>query len=109
MYSSLAGFVEPGESLEEAVAREIKEEAGIDVTDVRYRASQPWPFPASLMLGFRARATTFEIALHDKELEHARWFPKQEIVHGEASPLRRARSDSIARWLLEEWVSEGMG
>lgn len=109
MYSSLAGFVEPGESLEEAVQREVREEVGIEVTDVRYQASQPWPFPASLMLGFRARALGFDIRLDDQELEHARWFTRAEILDASASPLRLSRPDSIARWLLEGWLAESGG
>ena len=72
MYSTLAGFVEPGESLEEAVAREVREETGVAVADVRYQASQPWPFPSSLMLGFRARAVTTGIDVDQRELQDAR-------------------------------------
>jgi NAD+ diphosphatase len=80
MYSALAGFVEPGESLEDAVAREVLEEAGVHVADIRYEQSQPWPFPASLMLGFTARATTRELALDGHELEDARWVTPGEIL-----------------------------
>lgn len=79
MHSALAGFVEPGESLEDAVAREIFEEAGILVDDVRYVRSQPWPFPASLMLGFTAHATSREITLDGEELEDARWVGRKEL------------------------------
>ena len=103
MYSTLAGFVEPGESLEEAVAREVFEETAVTVRDVRYRASQPWPFPASLMLGFRARATTTRIQIDGHELAHARWFKRADLAHGRHLP----RADSIARWLIDEWLAEG--
>ena len=78
-YSALAGFVEPGESLEDAVVREVHEEAGVTVTDVRYRSSQPWPFPASLMLGFRARTRDKTIVLDRQELEDARWFTRDAV------------------------------
>ena len=103
MYSTLAGFVEPGESLEEAVAREVFEETAVTVADVSYRASQPWPFPASLMLGFRARATTTRIQIDDHELADARWFRRDDLAHGRHLP----RADSIARWLIDEWLAEG--
>ncbi len=106
MYSTLAGFVEPGESLEEAVAREIFEEAGITVGGVRYRASQPWPFPSSLMLGFRAEAETTEITCDRQEIEDARWFTRDEIGRFEEQGLRLPRTDSISRWLIEEWLKE---
>jgi len=109
MYSSLAGFVEPGESLEVAVAREVMEEARIDITDVEYRASQPWPFPSSLMLGFRARATTFDIDVGKDELEEALWFSHSEISDLSAADRddrRLSRRDSIARWLIKDWMTD---
>ena len=108
MYSTLAGFVDQGESLEEAVSREVMEEAGVAVTDVRYQASQPWPFPASLMLGFRAQATSFDIRLDD-ELDDARWFSRADIAGFRGQGLRLPRRDSIARWLVETWLAETPG
>jgi len=107
-YSSLAGFVEPGESLETAVLREVLEESGIKATDARYMASQPWPFPSSLMIGFRARAHTLEIDTSTNELEHARWFSHAEIMRMREGTNQEAHiissSDSIARWLIEDWI-----
>jgi NAD+ diphosphatase len=109
VFTTLAGFVEPGESLEEAVAREVLEETGVRVTDVTYQASQPWPFPASIMLGFRARAVTHEIRLDDEELDEAGWFTADQVrTFGEwadeDAPRRLPRRDSIARMLIDTWV-----
>ena len=104
MYSTLAGFVEPGESLEQAVAREVREESGIDVVDVTYHSSQPWPFPSSLMLGFRARAITREIRRADDELEDVQWFTRDQVVNFEKLGKRMPRMDSIARRLIEDWL-----
>ena len=99
-YSALAGFVEPGESLEEAVAREVEEETGVHIGPPRYFASQPWPFPASLMLGFHAHARVGPIRL-DGELEDARWFERREL---QASPsILLPPAHTIARRLLEAW------
>ena len=83
MFSVLAGFVEPGESLEDAVAREVREEVGLDVSDVSYIKSQPWPFPCSLMLGFTARADHPNVVLDQNELEDARWFSREDLRTGE--------------------------
>lgn len=101
-YSTIAGFVEPGESLEDAVAREVDEETDVRVTDVLYQSSQPWPFPAALMLGFSARATSREIRLKDGELEDARWFTRKEVAAGYPKLPSRL---SIARRLIEDWIA----
>jgi NAD+ diphosphatase len=107
MHSTLAGFVEPGESLEEAVAREIKEEVGIAVEDVRYHSSQPWPFPASIMLGFHARALERRIRINEHELESAAWFTRGELrCSPEDDRFRLPRRDSIARRLIEDWLQD---
>jgi NAD+ diphosphatase len=104
MYSTLAGFVEPGESLEQTVAREVAEEAGVMVTDIRYHSSQPWPFPASLMVGFFARTSATEFHMNPDELEDLRWFSRDELAAGGAGIARRPRSDSIARRLINAWL-----
>ena len=109
--TTLAGFVEPGERLEEAVVREVLEEAGVEVTDVAYQASQPWPFPSSLMLGFRARAETTVLNIDEDELSEARWFRPEEIrTFGEwgdeSAAFRLPRRDSIARFLIDSWLAE---
>ncbi len=109
MYSTLAGFVDIGESLEEAVVREVAEEAGIRVAEVRYRGSQPWPFPSSLMVGFRAAAATVRLRFDAEELEDARWFTRGQIARFDDHGLRLPRADSIARALVEEWLAEADG
>jgi NAD+ diphosphatase len=105
-YSALAGFVEPGESLEEAVAREVLEEAGVVVGPPRYVSSQPWPFPASLMLGFAAPWVSGEPVVGDEELEDARWFTRAEVrdAVAERGPLRLPPPLAIARRLLDGWL-----
>ena len=103
-FSTLAGFVEPGESLEAAVRREVLEEAGIVVGEVEYRGSQPWPFPASIMLGFRAHAETTELRPDGVELAEAHWWSREEFTADIASgALLVPPSVSIARRLIEDW------
>ena len=103
-FSTLAGFVEPGESLEAAVRREVHEEAGITLGEVRYLGSQPWPFPSSLMLGFRAEAASTEVTLHDGEIAEARWFTRAGILEAiRSGDLGVAPTISIARRLIEHW------
>jgi NAD+ diphosphatase len=106
-YSTLAGFVEPGESVEAAVRREVYEETGIAVGAIRYFASEPWPFPRSLMLGFFAEAQSSVIALHDAELEDARWFDVPDlqtlVTHMKTT---QPFFDTIARRLITTWLAE---
>lgn len=105
MHSTLAGYVEPGEGLEDAVAREVMEESGIAVRDIHYHSSQPWPFPSSIMLGFVAEAITTEINLDDDELESANWFSRNDLLNSpEDETFRLPRRDSIARRLIETWL-----
>lgn len=119
-YSALAGFVEPGESLEEAVAREVLEEAGVRVGTVSYISSQPWPFPASLMLGFTATYEDGEPTIGDEELQDVRWFTRSELEHAAAQPesdnwgspgdpgreLALPPRLAIARRLIEHWLAD---
>jgi NAD+ diphosphatase len=108
--SVLAGFVEPGEPLEAAVAREVREEVGIAVTDVRYLGNQPWPFPASLMVGFSARALDTELLPDQDEIAEARWWSRSELAAavGERTVLLSPRL-SIARRLIEHWYGGPLG
>jgi len=107
MYSTLAGFVEPGESLEEAVAREVFEESGVVVEAPSYHSSQPWPFPGSIMLGFHASARDTALNVDTDELETAAWFHRDQLL---ASPeddgFRLPRRGSIARRMVEEWLAQ---
>ena len=110
MFSALAGFVEPGESLEEAVAREVKEEAGIDIAAVKYHSTQPWPFPYSLMIGCHAIAETDDITLTDDELVEARWFTRDDIhaaMKGEhPEGLWVPPPFAIAHHLIRAWAEQ---
>jgi NAD+ diphosphatase len=109
-YSTLAGFVEPGEALEDAVRREVAEESGVVVGEVRYHSSQPWPLPQSLMVGFTATAVSRVIRLRDHELEEARWFTPQDIVDGlaDGSFLPSLRL-SVSYQLLAHWLQQRAG
>lgn len=107
MYSCLAGFMEPGETIEAAVRREVMEEAGIPVDHVRYVVSQPWPFPASLMMGCVARATDTAIHLNDNELQDAIWISKADMaaaLAGHSDEIAPARKGAVAQLMLQGWV-----
>ncbi|NVJ66859.1 MAG: NAD(+) diphosphatase [Gammaproteobacteria bacterium] len=106
-YSVIAGFVEPGESLEQAVKREAYEEVGLELSQVEYQISQPWPFPQSVMLGFKAQAVTNEIQLKDQELETADWFSKEQIHQLVAQEkLLLPFAYSISRHLIDSWLAK---
>ncbi|WBB65923.1 NAD(+) diphosphatase [Micromonospora sp. WMMD812] len=104
-YSTLAGFVEVGESLEDAVRREMAEEAGVTVTELSYQGSQAWPFPAGLMVGFRATAASDEVRVDGVELLEARWFTRDELRARVAAGRPLGRIDSIDHHLLGRWLS----
>jgi NAD+ diphosphatase len=104
-FSVLAGFVEPGESFEAAVMREVEEEVGILVTDVTFLGNQPWPFPSSAMIGFRARATTTSLHPDRVEMAEARWFSRDEYRAAlKNNDIRTPSGISIAQRLIEDWL-----
>jgi NAD+ diphosphatase len=108
MYSCLAGFVEPGETIEAAVRREVFEETNVTVGAVRYVASQPWPFPASLMMGFVGDATSDDITIDPHELEAALWVTREDmmdVMAGQHATIRPARKGAIAYHLLANWLA----
>ena len=107
IWTVLAGFVEPGESLEHAVAREVKEEVGLTVVNATYRGSQPWPFPASIMLGFYAEASSVDITIDPEELVDARWFTRDQLRNPQDHGFRLPRGDSIASRLIADWIDAG--
>ena len=108
MYSALAGFVDQGESIEEAVAREIMEEAGIEVENIRYHSSQPWPFPSSLMIGCHADAATTNISMDDDEMADVRWFERDEVLlalKDQSELLSVPGPIAIAHHLIKSWAT----
>lgn len=111
MYSLLAGFVEPGETIEAAVRREVLEESGVKVGEVRYLSSQPWPFPNSLMFGCQGFATSTEITIDPVEIEDAMWVSREEMMEATAGlnpKMQPARKGSIARFLIERWLADSL-
>lgn len=111
MYSLLAGFVEPGETIEAASRREVFEESGVRLGDIHYLSSQPWPFPASLMFGTAGEALTTDITLDPVELEDAKWVNKETMINalaGNDPTLKPARKGSIARFLIDRWISDNL-
>ncbi len=111
MYSLLAGFVEPGETIEAAVRREVLEESGIQVGEVRYLSSQPWPFPNSLMFGCEGLATSTKITIDPTEIEDAFWVTREDMMEsiaGQNPAMRPARKGSIARFLIEKWLADAL-
>ncbi len=106
LFSALAGFIEPGESAEEAVAREVFEEVGVRVRDVRYHSSQPWPYPGSLMLGFHANALDTALTLDPKEIAEARWVTRAQLRDHEAEGFAMPNATAIAWQLVESWLHD---
>ena len=107
-YSALAGFVDQGESIEEAVAREVMEEAGIRIDNIRYHSSQPWPFPSSLMIGCRADAVTTDISMDAVEMADVRWFEREEVLlalEGKSDKLMIPGPIAIAHHLIKAWAT----
>ena len=111
MYSALAGFMDQGESIEEAVAREVMEEAGIRVENVRYHSSQPWPFPSSLMIGCHADAATTDISMDPEEMADVRWFHREEVLlalEEKSVALKVPGPIAIAHHLIRAWATKSM-
>ena len=109
MYSLLAGYMEPGEGIEEAVRREVFEETGVRVGDVGYLSSQPWPFPTSLMIGCTAQALNKDLTLDPIEIEDAKWVSREGVANsfaGNDPELLPSRKGSIAQFLLERWLAD---
>jgi NAD+ diphosphatase len=107
MFSCLAGFMEPGESIEAAAAREIYEESGVKITNTKYLASQPWPFPASLMIACQAEAMNSTLKIDKTEIESAKWFSRKEVrdaIENVTSDWKPAREGSIARYMIDLWL-----
>lgn len=109
MYSALAGFIDQGESIEEAVRREVREEAGVEVGEVRYHSSQPWPFPSSLMIGCHGQALSTEIDIDEEEMADVRWFEREDVLTtlrgGEGAPRRLPGPIAIAHHLIKSWAT----
>jgi NAD+ diphosphatase len=106
MYATVAGFLEPGESLEDAVAREVMEETGLELIDIQYHSSQPWPFPASIMIGFTAQATNMNFVLDQREIEKACWLTRQELIQQILDKtIKLPRPVSISYRLIEGWFN----
>jgi len=119
MYSTLAGFVDPGETLEQAVIREVAEETGVLVEKPQYIKSQPWPFPASIMLGFTAVATSDVIDISQDDLEDAQWFTREQLADfflnneatagSETPQYKMSSGDSISSYLITAWLNREIG
>ena len=109
LYTALAGFIDQGESIEEAVRREVREEAGIEVGEVRYHSSQPWPFPSSLMIGCHGTANSTDIVIDDQELADVAWFTRDDVAQALAGDTTRMQVPgpiAIAHHLIRAWVAE---